>query len=296
LKHYRAYVLSTPERVFPSEHFASQLPSPASVEKITQLFAEAQLNYTEGSMSEARASFQKIIALEDTDQWSADELSAILYSYLRLAQMESDQIVVEDWLHRAAAVSGSVDESYFPPPIIKRWKELKNSLKTAEISSRDLFPDYRYMLANGTRFDLSQSQKIQLPSATMRFTLISDTFETVSFKADSSELKRSIPDRKPWVTGSCKHDQIKWSSQVPAEAFHSLECSSPKPDIAFTAPAVSEPEPMSVRELSPIPKKKSILENKWFWIGLGAVAITVASLSQQPKDEPKKVQTNSEGF
>ncbi len=130
---YSAYVKSSPQWQFPSEYLLERIPSAAARNHLTELFTQAQLSYTSGSISRAIEDFKRVVEFAVTDHWTEDERQVFLHSYLRLAQMDTSSS--EKWLRAAAVlfVAEQVDTSLFPPPLLERFRSVRGSMPEVKI-------------------------------------------------------------------------------------------------------------------------------------------------------------------
>jgi hypothetical protein len=296
---YQAFVLSSPAYESASTAQLSRFPTPEDREMLASAFAKAQASFMQGSMIQAQEDFRAIISLVETDQWKEDEQSVFLLSYFRLAQLAHRPEETEDWLKQAViwAPNGALDEKFFPPPLVEKFKQIKNSLPKLKVDFSAFAGDFNFLLLNGRTIPLAESLSETLPEGPLRATFISDTFQTITIETTTDLISNAAIERKPWVDGSCQKFQMHWQhSGSVAKPYFSRNCApvkkpSPEVDVAYH-PSAPEPIPIPVTTVSTT-SSAPFYERTWFWIGMGAVAtaVVVASLSSH-ESQP----TTHEGF
>jgi hypothetical protein len=303
---YRAFVLSSAKYEFPSSYLAGLQEGPRH-KKLADLFARAQLSFTEKSLVQAEDDFRDVIALTKTGQWSAEEQSILLHSYLRLAQLEKDPRV-SDELFTEAITSlrvHKVDASFFPPPLVERFEKLLKKQTQIEVTLQSLAPDFQIAIINGEPIDIEKNPIVKLPEANILLTLLSDTYKTQQMEVDAKKIPETPVRREPWVSGTCHAPKIHFAeSNIPTKAFYSLSCLTPlsakEIPVASLPPApVDAPAGIPLNQNVHEPDKKtSLFGNKWFWIGVGAVAVTAATIAitSQSRSSGSPTPTVSQGF
>lgn len=293
-KDYQAFVLSSPTYEFPSRVVLSAMPSMEDREHLSSLFAKAQTSYTDGSLNQAKEDFRQVIALAETDQWGEEEQSVLLHSYFRLAQLAKSADETDDWIRKALiwSAQGQLDESLFPPPLVERFREMKNRFTKVEIDVRPFAEDFNYLVINGQNIDLAKAKKIEMNQGPARVTFVSDTYQPTTLQLLTVDQMAQVqPEKRAWVEGSCVKPQMHW--QRPGEIakpFFNQNCAPVKPkdspeiDVAYHAPTASahtesSPVPLTADVSQSTKSHVPFYERSWFWIGVGVAAAAIVTVS-----------------
>jgi len=289
---FEAFVLSSPVYESASHAILSRIPSKENRDDLASRFAKAQASFMEGSMIQAAEDFKSVTSLAETDQWGSEEQNVLLHSFFRLAQITHDPQESEDWLKRAVVWTpkGEPAEKFFPPPLIEKWKTIKDSFPMVKMDLQPYALDFDYVLINGRVVPLSDTTQLTVPNGPVRATFISDAFQPITVETQADQLSVVRIDKKPWVEGSCLKPQLHWqqSGQI-VKPFFSRHCaplkSPPKVDVEVAyheAPLEIPIAPTTPLETNSTKSSTPLYHRTWFWLGIGAVAtaVVVASLSK----------------
>lgn len=308
-KDYQAFVLSSSFYEFPSRVILHSLPSQQDRDRLSARFAKAQLSFTDGSLSQAKDDFENIVALAETDQWGEEEQNVLLHSYFRLAQLSQTPVEVTEWLKKALAWAplGQLNESYFPPPLVEQYKNMKAKALMVKADLSAFSDDFNYLMINGRIVDLAKEKKLELPDGPIRATFISDTFQPVTLQLAADQLAAAIPDKNPWVKGSCLKPQLYWQiAGLSAKPFFGSSCAPMKPtkpadlEVSFhpsSTPSGADPAAVTIpnAELNTSRAQTPFYKRTWFWVGVGAV-VTTAVIVSLANSRSTNHPTYQEGF
>lgn len=295
---YRAALKADADNVSPSAAYIQQHPSSDNRQRLLNLFAEAQKAFLGGTKEEAKRQFENLLSLAGEDDWDRNSREIFLVAYFRLAQIELD-IAAQSALLTQALLLGeglSVPSDLFPPPLIRRYTQLKMEIPRLQISPGFFADGWSVILVNGQPCSKNACENIPQLANDVRVTFLSEQWLPVSVVIQASELNRAAPARVPWITGSCEktnfHPQTDSTSEK--KAFWFLNCGAQSKPKAINFLPVSHADPVIAKiemDLKPRPFYKS----PWFWGGVGAVVIAAIALSAK-KQEKEREPTTTYGY
>lgn len=282
---YRARLRSDEALRSPVGAYLDQHPLGRSRGQLIERFTRAQHAYLEGEVGEARRYFQEVTALLPTDDWRIEQREIFLHAFLRLAQMEHDESARERWLIEAQYLGQDVnfDENLFPPPIVRRHRDLSRQLPRIRPSVEA--SGWPLILINGVRCSATDCPTVPAPSHDVRVTFVSDQWVTQSQQIDVASLARLRPPRFTWVTGECGKSDLLPAARAlgTGRAFFGFNCEAPRlvPQMA-AAPAV-DPAASGVstqlRATTAPVARRPFYRSPWLWAGVGAAVVTGVALS-----------------
>ncbi len=184
-------------------------------DQFNRFFQKAQSEYLLGSLNESERFFQKVVDLSYLHSWNENQRKAIVYSYLRLAQMKNQNR--HKWVQAAVDFDSSaeVQHSYFPPEIQKLYWRFKHQVETNRIPWNPLnsYPHALWAFVNGKSFDLQEKELILLPADSLRIEIFFDQKEPLVFVGKTTEFLQSPPTSKNLLQGDCK--SLRWLASAP---------------------------------------------------------------------------------
>lgn len=252
---------------------------------------KAQFHFLEGSIDKARKTFEEISDKKWEHDWSTDEKKIIVYSILRLAQM--DRVKQKQLLTEALTFDKQlpIKETLFPPPMVAEYKRIKNSLKEKVYplpQHSDLFEKILIngeLLKRGTSFFKATKGK-------KRFSFVSNSYKPIVVINSPEALSKRPLKPEALVAGNCQSPQIKQDfSNIPAYAFYDKNCILPaRGQIQDLLPNTQYGKNMKASSNTPLKRKWK--KSTWLWIGasiVGAFA-TYKLLEAQNKNRPHRIE------
>jgi hypothetical protein len=293
---YRAALKADGEAQNPTRAYVESHPSNDNRNRLLNLFAEAQKAFLGGTKEEAKARFNDLLALRMEDDWDRAAREIFLQAYFRLAQLELDPSAQTQILTQAVLMGDglNVPADLFPPPIVRRYSQLKSEIPRQQISPGFFADGWSTILINGRPCTKIACDGIPPLNNEVRLTFVSDQWVSVSETVPASEINRLSPRRIAWVNGDCDHSTFHSQTDFAQDkkAFWGLNCgttAAAKPKTLNFQP-VSHADPMIPR-IEMEANKRPFYKSPWFWSGLGAVLITAVVLSTQKQNERKEPST-----
>ncbi|MCB0393979.1 MAG: hypothetical protein KDD25_05440 [Bdellovibrionales bacterium] len=287
------------------DHLIQNLPEHKLEEKLLLEFENAQKYFLSADVSNAIAGFKRVIELSASNDWSYSSRKIIHFCYLRLAQLNGPPYS-ETWDALAFDSSMKIDLSLIPPPVVEAYNQNKKTLnfKTIEIGSG------QRVLVNGKL--LLESTQVPDLDADFRITVIANDSPPSTVIWNPKEGEWIAPKVEP-ITGDCatfdekkfswlaKNTQILFKGNCvfnSSSAQTSLHLSQrngekAKPENRFKADKDLDLLPRQDNDQNPIFKSQideseSWIQNKWVWIGAGALVAGFIIYNQsQSKSESK---------
>jgi hypothetical protein len=195
-------------RVTLSDFLDVSRPGIENDDRLKRLIERAQTAWLSKSVEQARLAFHEITRLSLEADWRESQREVLHYSHLRMAQMANLPTEREEWLNKAATLFPDIkpDSSLFPPPLISEYEaKLKAvQMSTVEVEPARSFPQYRYILVNGRRFEITDGLRIALNSGIYRITAYSDSLPPISEPLSASQLDMFQANPQAIARGSCE--------------------------------------------------------------------------------------------
>lgn len=288
---YSAYLRVDSERISPTQKYIATRPTEDSRALLLQKLAVAQQEFLSGSLENAKRVYQEISDLLYFDDWKNSDLEAILFSYLRLAQLSTTQEETEQWLKKSLTISNAVpiNAQLFPPPLLAQRKSLANSIPQLTLSLQ--VKDHTLVI-NGSEAVIDQGNLLKIYPGRYRVTFLSDSTAPETRTMAAEEIALWKPNQQPMYTGSCENFKSLWNSSEPSEVYGGERCKSRNDKIQLNVASthVAQPELAPKIEI-PVTPTKPIYQRGWFWVGVGAVAVVALAASQKPNNQEQKSTT-----
>jgi hypothetical protein len=281
-----AFTKSRPGAITLAEHHYRQQPEAEQNSQLLRTFADAQLLYFEAPRAEALKAFEQVLTFQNLADWRAPQTKLLFTAALRAADLTESPENKKKWLKLATTYSThhEIDEKVFAPPIVAAYRDILQQETHAEISMPESVLAFEILSVAGQKVDLKNQRRLVLPKGLHRFTFYSSAFSPQSIVIEASGLVDWSPEKKAWVTGTCKIHELDSSlgSSV-AFVFHDSNCvSNPKgaPSLTQLKPQPTPPvqysrgSALSLNSISvPSDEIKPWWKNKWLWLGVaGATA------------------------
>jgi len=273
---------------------------------LRHLIEHAQNAWLNSSLETARSIFKEIARQTLQADWREPQREAIHYGMLRLAQTAPTGTEKEEWIQKAIVAFPDLqpDADAFPPPLMTIFRsERARLLQLAHFYMPfSHFPDHRFLLINGKKFQLTPELKIRLPEGTYRVTALSDAFPPITEKLSVSQMEVFRLATPAIASGTCESPApMEPLNEIPTIAVlfapdclrvhakqgwlaHNSEYAENERSIneALKSPASFNLQnqmakenglsfEQSIETQSPLLSKKN-----WLWIGLSVVAASAA--------------------
>lgn len=261
---------------------------------VLESLKKAQILFLDGDLQKSKNHFLEIVDKKWSCDWSDEDRKMISFSFFRLAQMEEDSSLQTHWLQEAINFDDlfQPDSSVFPPPLLQKYKTLKNQQENQKILLPAFSKKYNALLRNG-RFISLNSMTIEALPGKARYTLLSDTFLPEKLFITLAELETTQIDPKPMVYGDCSspqlHESLRWLRDI--QIFFALDCVKS----LATAPSETTPAsigPQSLALSSEIPtaeKSGSWIQRNALWIGTAVVGSILIGYQIQNHNKESRV-------
>jgi hypothetical protein len=265
---------------------------------LQQTLKEAQYHFLNGSLEKSRLLFSDIAARKWNCDWKEQERKTIAFSFYRLAQLSKNEMEQIQFLTDAINFdeTSAPDNSIFPPPTVRLYKNLKAQLKKKSFSFPAFTKNYSYVLRNGQFINLA-TPELETFSLRARYTFVSDAYKIETLTVTAEELMGHDLKPQPWVSGNCKNpilsDEISPAKEG-LKIFYEDACiadltaktTSPLQNITAQAsmagPSEAIPANLAVAE------KKSWLQRNYLWVG---AVVGVALIANQMRHNNESHQT-----
>ncbi|MGE3684211.1 MAG: hypothetical protein AB7G93_21015 [Bdellovibrionales bacterium] len=272
-------------------------PSVENRRRLQSGLAEAQKAFLGETRDHAIQRFVEVSALLTADDWKRVEREALLFSFLRLAQLARDPTERDKWLLESLRLGRDMhaDPTLFPPPLLDRWEELRAETARQALP-RKWLDDWPLILVNGRPCSRTSCEPLYAVPGKNRITFLSDCWLPVTAELEVDRLAKFQPKRVPWVSGSCAQPILhaEAASLGAGRPFLSLACASKDREIRLTPP-VQATTSFPVLPPSEGPPRK-LYHSPWFWTGIGVIAAAIVIHNSQRDKDPEAEPTTTYGF
>jgi hypothetical protein len=256
-------------------------------------FKRAQVLFLDGNLERAKQQFLIVTEKKWSCDWAESERQIILFSFLRMAQIEQEPPRQSHWLNQAVEfdTEWTPDNAVFPPPLIAQFSLVRRQTKLQKIVLPAFAQKFSALLRNGRFMSLSQLA-IEANSGKARYSFVSDTYQIETVFVSLSELEQLSIQPQPFVVGDCDDFQLsenlKWIENV--AVFHSLNC--------IKSSQKTTSEPMMANAASPlqlpaapdsIPLQKTWIQRNGLWLGTVIVGSLLLSYHLNNQDRAQTV-------
>lgn len=275
--------------ITPSAAYARQFPKPAAREHLLALYSQAHKAFLENTKAEAQRLYGEVVQLTRTEDWSKGDREILLLAYLRLAQIDSANR--DAWLLEAVQLGPGLetDTSLFPPPLWERFARMRAEAPRLRPVKVLAYGEWTELLINGMSCTRAKCPEFASTPRPVRVTFVSNRWLPQTLTLSLSEIERASPPRQPLLIGSCGNPQFhpgtEWmQDKLP---FWSLECEGKRNEIKRPVPGEAATLPVLALPEEPRPARKSWLESKWFWAGVGVIATAMIIENNRPRREER---------
>jgi hypothetical protein len=282
---YKAWLSARPEFQSFSDWWIRSRVDSSAEQNLQRKLELAQAEFLQGSIANAKQAFSDVVSLSRTQDWRAQERTALAYASLRLAQL-AKEIEERDHHIGEAAVWGVVDlkSNLFPGPL---WNLYRAAIQHYIREQLDLdlwFPGIRFILVDGRPFEALPTTEFAVDRSRHRLTLVFDHAQPVSGEMTWSEFKNWRPQIEPLVKGDCQNHALSEGLPSRFQIYFSDDCivtpmdpggtQAPK---AQSSPSKDLPLPLLAEaSFKPMPGF-----SPWVWLGVGVLAVGAVTLINQ---------------
>lgn len=307
---YQAFLSLNADYMSYSKYMLLKLDNQSINNQITQMYLNAQKYYFEKRFYQALKIYQKIIGLRNKFHFSLHNKKLIINSLIKAHELTANTQQQKKYIEIVLSSYPyiSLDEINLGKNLEKTINE--SSLLFNEWTIGSQFHKYNYLVINGKVHDIFPDKKIKLPKKEFIITLYSDTFYPIQKVTTISELNQWEPAAEWLNDGVCETPQLKVNkSLIKSYIFYDHNCVINYKNENKTQHNLTKNENKSVVKVGNLKIKNSFnetnlpyrkqnnfkwIKNKWLWIGLGAIATTIA-LSSKGNKNTKKQRTKN-GF
>ena len=275
---FRAYVQSLGGKAKSfSKHLLLEKRKEAESHNLKSKFLQAQEFYLSGEEKKAMRIFNQIIELALSADWNEKDRRIILYSFLRLAQIEKEEekkkallISARDFSLKPLSRDNYKDYDLFPPPLMKRLEALETISPYLTLDIKTLFPGFDVILINGERV---KKERIKLQNALYRVSAFSSFKEPWSETIRLSELLRKKIKTESLTTGFCANLKLKKKWKDKDLRLMPQDCN--KNSLALKKETFKEIplKSLSLEEGEEEKEKKTLSLQTWILIGAGVAVL-----------------------
>jgi len=265
---------------------------------LKSLLKQAQMEFLSYESHRSKNTFLLMTNNIHSFDWNNTDRKIIFYSLLRLAQMEKNLQKQKLYLQEAFifSIGLKLDLQVFPPPLVKKYFDIKNSISSISIELENIFPDHEIILINGKQF--FHKDKVSLPYGTYRVTGFSSSHKKWSQILSLSQLVSKKITTPPLMEGTCQNPLFKttdndlqkkqiqvlfpnfciWNSIIQKSLNKEME-NNLSTDIKM------------INHLKAPNQDNPWIEEAWIWIGaaviLGATSIYLLNKKQKKNNIPQ---------
>lgn len=270
-------------------------------DKISNLYLKAKQFYFEKKYYKSLKLFQKVVGLRNKFQLNPHSKKLVLNSILKLYELsssKSDQLKYFKLLRNTYPYI-NFDDLDLNEELYKRLEDSPLLFSSWEIS--DKFSMYNYIIINGKNHEIYPGKIIKLPKNEFIVSLISNSFHPTNKILTKSELNRWEPNSEWLNSGACDNPNLKVNKLFEQSYIfykHNCVIQNENSQKISLKTHDSNFKPKSINNLKPTKNYTNInykpkenykwIKNKWLWIGLGALATTIAISSNQTKSRKSK--------
>lgn len=264
--------------------------------QILEDFKKAQILFLDGNLDKAKQQFLVVTEKKWSCDWAETERQLILFSFLRMAQIEQEPARQTQWLTQAVQYDSewTPDPSVFAPPLIGQFNSVRRQTLAQKIVLPAFSQKYSALLRNGRFISLAQLS-IEANAGKARYTFISDTYHIETVFMTLSELEQLTLQPQPLVMGDCNDFQLsenlKWIENV--SVFFALNCvkSSQQTSTTVSASVAKSDSPLQLPAMpvAPSAQQKTWIQRNGLWLGTALVGSLLLSYHLKNQERPQTV-------
>ena len=262
-----------------AKHLLNKKREQAHSFKLKGALLKAQELYLSGSAEGAVQVFKDISDLAYQADWNKEDRRIIVYSLLRMAQLEEEPekrkallLLASDFFAFEMNKENYSDYNLFPPPLIKELKDIQKKKNELSLDWSKIFPDHEIILLNGQK--LEKNKTFSLPQAVYRITALSSSHQAWSKNISLSELAGQKIKTPSLTKGFCQKLELLTEHKNTQLAPVS-NCPSLNP-LSLKTEEVNNLD-FNAIDLEEEPKPKKSQKDQWpAWLAIGASVITLS--------------------
>ncbi len=265
-------------------------------DQILEDFKKAQILFLDGNLDKAKQQFLIVTEKKWSCDWAESERQIILFSFLRMAQIEQEPARQSQWLTLAVHFDSewTPDASVFPPPLILQFASVRRQTMAQKIVLPTFAQKYSALLRNGRFISLAQLS-LEADAGKARYTFVSDTYQIETVFMTLSELEQLTLQPQPLVMGDCNNFQLsenlKWIENV--SVFFALNCVKTSQQtstvISGTVAKIDSALQMPAMPQAPQPQQQTWVQRNGLWLGTAIVGSLLLSYHLKNQDRPQTV-------
>ena len=276
-----------------AEYLLDQKRKRAKSFKLKEQILKAQMLYLSGEEEKAKKTFREISNLAYKADWNKEDQRIIMYSLLRIAQIEEDLeqkkallLLASDFFASKINKQSYLDYDLFPPPLMEQLQQIQTKQNDLSLDWNKVFPVHEIILINGQR---AEKQNIPpLPQALYKITALSSSHQAWSKNISLSELAGQIIKTAPLTKGSCQNLELAVELAIKnIKLAPVFKC--PDPDILNLNSKITKAENFKREDLQESDKSAQNIFSHWpTWLVLGTGVVTLSLMISLGGDKKEK--------
>ena len=191
------------------------LSRPSQWKELRLHLMQAQENYLNHDLDNAKIQFEKVTNLAHHADWNDEHRLVIYYSFLRRAQWAHSKKERDKLITQALELDHHFqpDPKLFSEKLRLNFKRIQKNYQWAYWNPKKIHKSYNVIKMNGKKVSLS-NEKIKIPQGILRLSLFSDTLHSQSVRIRGKNLASWQPIKKALAHGGC--------TQVKSRTSHGL--------------------------------------------------------------------------
>jgi hypothetical protein len=260
--------------------------------ELLRIFENAQREFLAGSMEKAKIEYSQIASKVHTMSWLPAERKIIFSAMYRLAQLESAS--EQKWLEAAAQFAPDLkaDDKLFPPPLLKRAVQIKQTILKRSVLWRPSFVnEVSSISVDGQRYSGEKTKNIVVTPGLHLIEVFSNSRLPLSKKVHQDEIQSFKFDSDPMVSGSCEEPALgnfPNGGMEDVAIFYSIGCvmkltSNGWINLSRTKFNVDPSEFNETKSLAlpSIPEVRESKKSPWIWWALAGAVVTGALIIEE---------------
>lgn len=286
------FIKVNPEYTSLSQHILEIRIQDPERTNLLNKFDIARKDFLESSFSQAKTSFKTVSEKALTRGWPETDRKIIQTAMLRLAQLSVHE--EREWLLRAArfAPDLNADSSLFPPPLVEKFKMLKNQVKKDSKKWKPTFAsEVQFIAIDGRIYRAHSGLSLLITAGDHRLEVISNIHASDSQVLSREQIMNYEFSNSPLVMGNCDSPKVSSELTSKAHVLYSLDCVVKEDSgkwVNLLTPQVQKAQSESAElSLPTIPELKQDTSNSWIWWTLAGLA-AVSSYAYYEQNRSKR--------
>lgn len=295
---------TTHDKFLLSDYLDATRPGQENDRQLKQKLERAQRAWLGGEIEQSRGEFRALTEMSLKADWRDGQREVLQMAHLRLAQTSSSGTERESWLDAAARLYGDIppNAALFPPPLLAEYETSRKRVATAtaDIDLREAFTDFKYVLIDGRKIELSIETHVRLTPGLHRLTAYSDSHESVTEFLTAAQLRVLRLSPPSLTSGLCRQAKLRDRAELPTsldiEIYSGEACPQDIANALNGSRLISEPRSLPVD--GPDEKTGTTTSSggrTWLWI-VGGALIAGAGYALATRHDPTPEPVHRTGF